>query len=38
MYVGDKLHQWAWNRLYSKRTHLRWVGGRTGKIYTMRKK
>jgi len=38
MYVGDKLHQWAWNRLHNKRTYLRHVGGRTGKFYTIHRR
>ena len=38
MYVGDRLHQWAWDRFYKRRKVIRHVGGRTGKIYTINKK
>ena len=38
MYVGEKLHQWAWDRFYKRRKVLRHIGGRTGKIYTINKK
>ena len=38
MYVGDRLHQWAWDRFYKRRKVFRHVGGRTGKIYTINKK
>ena len=38
MYVGDRLHKFAWNRLHNKRTKLRHVGGRTGKFYTIHRR
>ena len=38
MYVGDKLHQWAWNRFHKRRKVIRHIGGRTGKIYTFKRK
>ncbi len=38
MYVGDRLHQWAWNRFYKRRQVFRHIGGRTGKIYTIKRK
>ena len=35
--MGSKLNNWAWDKRWKDRDHHRYVGTRTGKIYTFKK-
>ena len=35
--MGSKLNSWAWDKRWSKRNDIRYVGTRTGKVYTLKK-
>ena len=36
--MGSKLNGWAWDKRWKRKDRLRYVGTRTGKVYTFKKK
>ena len=35
--MGSKLNSWAWDKRWKNRDHHRYIGTRTGKVYTLKK-